>query len=98
MKMEPSVLVQNSAVPTISTVISDIFDVVNAKDFDQVRPSTKLVKGLLDRGAGFPLKLKKGLREGQRRRHRPSFDEDIEDEDHDERDNTGDEDHEDDHG
>lgn len=62
MKMEPSALVLNHAIPTIATVVSDVFNVVNAKDFDQVQPSTELVKGLLDQGAGFPLKLKKGLR------------------------------------
>lgn len=62
MKMEPSSLLQNHAIPTIATVVSDVFNVVNAKDFDQVQPSTELVKGLLGQGAGFPLKLKKGLR------------------------------------
>lgn len=62
MKMEPAALIQNHAIPTIATVVSDVFNVVNAKDFDQVQPSTELVKGLLEQGAGFPLKLKKGLR------------------------------------
>ena len=52
--------------PIIHSVASQIFKVVNAKDFDQVQPSTKLVRGLIERGAGFPLKLKKGTREGQR--------------------------------
>lgn len=70
MKMDPSVLVPGGIVPALSVVVSDVFNVVNAKDFDQVQPSTNLVRGLLDRGAGFPLKLKKGLREGQRRRVR----------------------------
>lgn len=69
MKMEPHLLIPGKSVPTLSVVISDVFSVVNAKDFDQVQPSTNLVRGLLDRGAGFPLKLKKGLREGQRRRN-----------------------------
>ena len=53
----------------IDTIASDTFRVVNAKDFDQVHPSTRLVRGLLERGAPFPLKLKKGIREGQRRRN-----------------------------
>lgn len=52
----------------IHIIVSDPFRVVNAKDFDQVHPSTRLVRGLLERGAPFPLKLKKGIREGQRRR------------------------------
>lgn len=69
MKMEPPALQPGRVVPTISVIVSDVFNVVNAKDFDQVQPSTNLVKGLLDRGAGFPLKLKKGLREGQRRKN-----------------------------
>jgi hypothetical protein len=70
MKMEPQFLSTGSTVPTLHSVTSDVFKVVNAKDFDQVQPSTKLVRGLLDRGAGFPLKLKKGPREGQARRSR----------------------------
>lgn len=70
MKMTPDILIPGRIVPTISIVVSDVFNVVNAKDFDQVQPSTDLVKGLLDRGAGFPLKLKKGLREGQRKKGR----------------------------
>lgn len=70
MKMTPDVLIPGRIVPTISVAVSDMFNVVNAKDFDQVQPSTDLVKGLLDRGAGFPLKLKKGLREGQRKKDR----------------------------
>lgn len=86
MKMDPSVLVPGSIVPTLSIAVSDVFNVVNAKDFDQVQPSTNLVRGLLDRGAGFPLKLKKGLREGQRRRPR------AEDSDEDEDADTQDED------
>lgn len=70
MKMTPDVLIPGHIVPTVSIAVSDVFNVVNAKDFDQVQPSTDLVKGLLDRGAGFPLKLKKGLREGQRKKGR----------------------------
>lgn len=76
MKMEPPALQAGRVVPTISVVVSDVFNVVNAKDFDQVQPSTNLVKGLLDRGAGFPLKLKKGLREGQRRKNQTDSDDD----------------------
>jgi hypothetical protein len=72
MKMDTVHLAQGAVIPAIDTVTSDVFRVVNAKDFDQVQPSTNLVKGLLDRGAGFPLKLKKGLREGQRRRRQHS--------------------------
>lgn len=64
MNMEPG----QTSLPTISTIISDVFNVVNAKDFDQVQPSTQLVRGLVERGAGYPLKLKKGFREGQKRR------------------------------
>jgi hypothetical protein len=64
MKIEP----QARIVPMIDIIASDPFRVVNAKDFDQVHPSTRLVRGLLERGAPFPLKLKKGIREGQRRR------------------------------
>lgn len=71
MRMDPLNLHPGSIVPTISSVTSQTFRVVNAKDFDQVQPSTNLVRGLLDRGAGFPLKLKKGVREGQRRRNMP---------------------------
>ena len=70
MKMDPSYLVPGTRVPVLHSVVSEVFRVVNAKDFDQVQPSTKLVRGLLDRGAGFPLKLKKGPREGQRTRPR----------------------------
>jgi hypothetical protein len=71
MKMEEPVKRGTGAVvPAISTAMSDIFNVVNAKDFDQVQPSTKLIRGLVERGAGYPLKLKKGFREGQRRRIR----------------------------
>jgi hypothetical protein len=54
--------------PMIHICVSHVFKVVNAKDFDQVHQSTDLVKGLLERGAPFPLKLKKGIREGQKRR------------------------------
>lgn len=81
MKMSPSSLNTGSVVPVIATAVSNVFRVVNAKDFDQVQPSTRLVKGLLERGAGFPLKLKKGIREGQRRRkrHASSSDEDDND-------------------
>jgi Velvet factor len=46
----------------LHSVTSDRFNVVNAKDFDHVRPSTALVRGLIARGAGFPLKLKQGSR------------------------------------
>jgi hypothetical protein len=83
MKMEPQLLFQGSTVPTLHSVTSDVFKVVNAKDFDQVQPSTKLVRGLLDRGAGFPLKLKKGPREGQARRSRSGHEGDDDDEDDD---------------
>lgn len=64
MNMEPG----QTTLPTIDQVMSDVFNVVNAKDFDQVQPSTQLVRGLVERGAGYPLKLKKGHREGQKRR------------------------------
>ena len=77
--MEPALLKQGAAVPAIDVVTSEKFRAVNAKDFDQVQPSTNLVKGLLDRGAGFPLKLKKGTREGQRRR-RQQWEEEEEEE------------------
>lgn len=79
MKMNPGLLTPGSYLPMVAIAVTDSFHVVNAKDFDQVQPSTKLVKGLLDRGAGFPLKLKKGLREGQRRRTRNDDSEDDED-------------------
>ncbi|RMZ82055.1 hypothetical protein DV737_g2160, partial [Chaetothyriales sp. CBS 132003] len=69
MKVEADKLVPGASMPIIHTVASQVFKVVNAKDFDQVQPSTKLVRGLIERGAGFPLKLKKGTREGQRRKH-----------------------------
>lgn len=69
MKMVDESMQMGGRLPVITKVISQIFRVVNAKDFDQVQPSTELVKGLLDRGAGFPLKLKKGTREtGSRRK------------------------------
>lgn len=69
MKMDPAYLIGGRNLPIIHTVMSDALRVVNAKDFDQVQASTPLVRGLLDRGAGFPLKLKKGTREGGRRRN-----------------------------
>ncbi|KIX05831.1 uncharacterized protein Z518_03804 [Rhinocladiella mackenziei CBS 650.93] len=72
MKMDETFLEKGSLLPCIHQVTSEVFRVVNAKDFDQVQPSTNLVKGLLDRGAGFPLKLKKGTREGGRRRRQQS--------------------------
>jgi len=78
-KMDPIVLEPGSIVPMLSIVVSDVFNVVNAKDFDQVHPSTNLIKGLIDRGAAFPLKLKKGLREGQRRTTRGRDSDDEED-------------------
>ena len=68
MKMDATYLSTGSHIPTTHKIASSVFRVVNAKDFDQVQPSTKLVRGLIDRGAGFPLKLKKGTREGQRRK------------------------------
>ncbi|EXJ70513.1 uncharacterized protein A1O5_06582 [Cladophialophora psammophila CBS 110553] len=80
MKMEPPLLRVGATVPAHHVVTSQVFRAVNAKDFDQVQPSTNLVKGLLDRGAGFPLKLKKGIREGQRRR-RAAWDDYSDDED-----------------
>ncbi len=55
-------------VPILCTIASNVFKVVNAKDFDQVKASTRLVRGLVGRGAGFPLKLKKGTRVGEGRR------------------------------
>ena len=68
MKMDPAALaLTGSTVPIVHSVTSQVFKVVNAKDFDQVQPSTNLVIGLLSRGASYPLKLKKGSREGQRR-------------------------------
>jgi len=78
MKMDHQQLSPGGMIHSIDTAISEIFKVVNAKDFDQVQPSTALVRGLLDRGAGYPLKLKKGTREGQRRR-RPQSGEDTDD-------------------
>jgi Velvet factor len=50
------------SIPILHTVLSDAFNVVNAKDFDHVQPSTPLVRGLVASGAGFPLKLKQGSR------------------------------------
>lgn len=84
MKMTTEYLSQGSSIPSIYSTLSVPFRVVNAKDFDQVQPSTNLVKGLLQRGAGFPLKLKKGNREGQRRtRHTSGGDSEDSDEDED---------------
>jgi hypothetical protein len=68
MKMDAHFLSVGEKLPIIHKIVSQPFRVVNAKDFDQVQPSTPLVKGLIERGAGFPLKLKKGTREGGRRR------------------------------
>lgn len=68
MRMGAEQLVEHAKVPVIDEATSEIFRAVNAKDFDQVKPSSELVKGLLDRGAGFPLKMKKGAREGTKRR------------------------------
>lgn len=48
--------------PILHSVLTEPFNVVNAKDFDHVQPSTPLVRGLVARGAGFPLKLKQGSR------------------------------------
>jgi len=81
MKVEAPMMMPGSTMPIIHTATSNIFKVVNAKDFDQVQPSTNLVRGLLDRGAGFPLKLKKGTREGQRRRTAAGASDDEEDDD-----------------
>ena len=49
-------------IPLLHSVLSDPFNIVNAKDFDYVQPSTPLVKGLKRLGAPFPLKLKQGTR------------------------------------
>ncbi|RVX72454.1 hypothetical protein B0A52_03642 [Exophiala mesophila] len=68
MKMDAVPMAPGSTVAAVDIATSDVFRVVNAKDFDTVQASSNLVKGLLDRGAGFPLKLKKGLREGQKKR------------------------------
>ena len=68
MKMDPHFLSVGEKLPIIHKIASQPFRVVNAKDFDQVQPSTPLVRGLIERGAGFPLKLKKGTRDGGRRR------------------------------
>lgn len=46
----------------LHSVVSEPFNVVNAKDFDHVQQSTPLVRELVARGAGFPLKLKQGSR------------------------------------
>lgn len=69
MKIVPGYLTVGGEIPILCKITSDAFRVVNAKDFDQVHPSTPLIRGLIVRGAGFPLKLKKGTREGQRRRN-----------------------------
>ena len=64
MHMDPASLsVPGYNVPILCTIASQVFRVVNAKDFDQVKKSSSLVRGLVERGAGFPLKLKKGNRE-----------------------------------
>lgn len=85
MKMDPLLMIPGNTLTSTHTVTTQVFKVVNAKDFDQVQPSTNLVKGLLERGAGFPLKLKKGTREGQRRpRHGLPEDGDDDDDDDDE--------------
>lgn len=68
MKMDTVPMAPGSTVAAVDVQTSDVFRVVNAKDFDTVQASSNLVKGLLERGAGFPLKLKKGLREGQKKR------------------------------
>lgn len=68
MKMDSVPMAPGSTVAAVDVVTTDVFRVVNAKDFDTVQASSNLVKGLLERGAGFPLKLKKGLREGQKKR------------------------------
>ncbi len=83
MRMKGENLRPGETVPNIHTTTSEPFRVVNAKDFDQVHPSTNLVKGLLQRGAGYPLKLKKGIREGQRRRRQQSGDSSTDDSDDD---------------
>jgi hypothetical protein len=83
MKMGCDALKPGSRLPFVSVVVSDMFRAVNAKDFDQVHPSTPLVRGLLSSGAGFPLKLKKGTREGRRRRQSEAGSEDDESEHHD---------------
>jgi hypothetical protein len=79
MKMHAHDLKIGSTVPFLHNVVSEVFRVVNAKDFDQVQASTPLVRGLIERGAPFPLKLKKGTREGGRRR--TVRDEDLDSED-----------------
>ena len=48
--------------PVFHSILLDAFNVLNAKDFDHVQPSTPFVRGLIARGAGFPLKLKQGSR------------------------------------
>ena len=86
MKMDALATMKRSKIPFLHVITSEIFKVVNAKDFDQVQPSTPLVRGLLEKGAGFPLKLKKGPREGQSRRGNPSQEGAVEQEDEDEED------------
>lgn len=68
MKMDTVPIVPGSTIAAIDIINSNVFTVANAKAFDTVRASSNLVKGLLNRGAGFPLKLKKGLRENQKKR------------------------------
>lgn len=53
---------EGQPIPVLHSVLSEPFNVVNAKDFDHVQPSTPLVRGLIASGAGFPLKLKQGSR------------------------------------
>ena len=69
MRVDEGALAPGSTLPILNKATSEVFHVVNAKDFDQVQPSTSLVRGLIDRGAGFPLKLKKGPRESKRQKH-----------------------------
>jgi hypothetical protein len=75
MKITEDRLQTGATVPFIDVAVSDIFRAVNAKDFDQVHASTPLVRGLIDRGAGFPLKLKKGTRETSARKRQHSDEE-----------------------
>ena len=67
MRVDAAHLVEDAKMPGLDHVTSDPFRVVNAKDFDQVQPSTPLVRGLIERGAGWPLKLKKGPRDSRAR-------------------------------
>ena len=68
MKMDPYYLAKEKTLPILHKVLSNTFRVVNAKDFDQVQASTPLVRGLIERGAPYPLKLKKGTRDSGRGR------------------------------